>query len=192
MEPHRAVEPIPTTTLVQTKNSSGTYGGSESHNSFTPVNIINRTPVGCPAQCLRATLPVNQLHQAPIKDRRPDSNDHRFKENVRLWVLLDSQLKIINEKTRKMREKKNELSEHICKHIIDNNIKNKIKIKDGEHLAEIKIYDKKEYSALTFGYIESCLKKIIHDEEQVDYVIEFLKENREITSSPDIRKIIEK
>ena len=115
-----------------------------------------------------------------------------FKDNITMWVLLDTQLKTINEKTKKMREKKSELSEYICKYITDNNIKNKIKIKDGEHLAEIRMYDKKEYSALTFGYIESCLKKIIHDEEQVDYVIEFLRENREITSSPDIRKTIEK
>ena len=115
-----------------------------------------------------------------------------FKDNITMWVLLDTQLKTINEKTKKMREKKGELSEYICKYITDNNIKNKIKIKDGEHLAEIRMYDKKEYSALTFGYIESCLKKIIHDEEQVDYVIEFLRENREITSSPDIRKTIEK
>ena len=115
-----------------------------------------------------------------------------FKDNITMWVLLDTQLKTINEKTKKMREKKNELSQNICKYIIDNNIKNKIKIKDGEHLAEIRMYDKKEYSALTFGYIESCLKKLIHDEEQVEYVIEFLKENREITSSPDIRKTIEK
>ena len=118
--------------------------------------------------------------------------DSSLKENITLWVLLDTQLKTINEKTKKMREKKNELSQNICKYIIDNNIKNKIKIKDGEHLAEIRMYDKKEYSALTFGYIESCLKKLIHDEEQVEYVIEFLKENREITSSPDIRKTIEK
>ena len=51
------------------------------------------------------------------------------------------------------------------------------------------MYDKKEYSALTFNYIETCLHKIIHDEEQVDYVIQFLKENREITSSLDIKKM---
>ena len=83
--------------------------------------------------------------------------DSSLKENITLWVLLDTQLKTINEKTKKMREKKNELSQNICKYIIDNNIKNKIKIKDGEHLAEIRMYDKKEYSALNFGYIESCL-----------------------------------
>ena len=127
-----------------------------------------------------------------IVNTKKDSSNQTFKDNITLWVLLDTQLKTINEKTKKMREKKSELSEHICKYITDNNIKNKIKIKDGEHLAEIRMYDKKEYSALTFGYIESCLKKIIHDEEQVDYVIEFLRENREITSSPDIRKTIEK
>ena len=45
----------------------------------TPLNIINRTPKGHPVQCSRATLPENQLYQAPIKDGRPDSNVHRCK-----------------------------------------------------------------------------------------------------------------
>jgi len=115
-----------------------------------------------------------------------------YKNDVALWVLLENQLKTINEKTRKMREKKQEASERICKYIADTQSKHKIKIKDGEQVSELRIYEKKEYSSLTFGYIESCLKKIIHDEEQVDYVIQFLKENREITSSLDIRKITEK
>ena len=116
----------------------------------------------------------------------------RYKNDVALWVLLENQLKTINEKTKKMRGKKQEASERICKYLVDNDIKNKIKIRDGEQLSELKMYEKKEYSSLTFGYIESCLKKIIHDEEQVDYVIQFLKENREITSSLDIRKTTEK
>ena len=44
---------------------------------YTPLNIINRTPKGRPVQCSRATLPENQLYQAPIFDGRPDSNVHR-------------------------------------------------------------------------------------------------------------------
>jgi hypothetical protein len=115
-----------------------------------------------------------------------------FKDDVALWVTLDNQLKVINEKTRKMREMKQAASERICQYIADNNVKNKIKISDGELKAEIKVYEKKEYSPLTFSYVENCLKKIIHDEEQVDYVIQFLKENREITTSPDIRKVLDK
>jgi hypothetical protein len=115
-----------------------------------------------------------------------------FKHDVSLWVTLENQIKVINEKTKKMREMKQAASERICKYIIENNVKNKIKINDGELKAEIKIYEKKDYSPLTFGYIETCLKKIIQDEEQVEYVIQFLKENREITTTPDIRKVLDK
>jgi hypothetical protein len=44
---------------------------------FTSLNIINRTPKGCPAQCLRATLPIYQLYHAPSTRARADSNVHR-------------------------------------------------------------------------------------------------------------------
>jgi len=44
---------------------------------ITPLNIINRTPEGRLVQCSRATLPVNQLYQAPIKDGHSDSNVRR-------------------------------------------------------------------------------------------------------------------
>jgi hypothetical protein len=40
--------------------------------TFTPLNIINRTPKGHQVQCSSATLPENQLYQAPIKDGRPE------------------------------------------------------------------------------------------------------------------------
>ena len=120
----------------------------------------------------------------PLKEE--NSSTQTFKEDITLWALIDSQLTLTNENTKKMRKIKNDASERICKYLIDNKIKNKIKIKCEDQMAEIKMYDKKEYSALSFGYIEACLNKIIHDEEQVNYVIDFLKDNREITSSPDI------
>ena len=118
-------------------------------------------------------------------------NNNALKNDITLWITLENQLKIVHEKTKKMREMKQGASERICNHMkMANGARNKIKIKDGELNAEIRLYDKKEYSPLTFTYIESCLKKIIHDEEQVEYVIQFLKENREVTSSPDIRKVM--
>jgi len=47
--------------------------------SFTPLKIYNGTPEGCLTRDSRATLPINELYQAPIKDGRPDSNLHRCK-----------------------------------------------------------------------------------------------------------------
>uniref|UniRef100_A0A6C0JGY7 Uncharacterized protein n=1 Tax=viral metagenome TaxID=1070528 RepID=A0A6C0JGY7_9ZZZZ len=108
-----------------------------------------------------------------------------FVEDVRKWAMIESQLKIVNEKTRKMRNMKNELSEKICKYIVDNKVSdNKVKISDGE----IRVYDKKEYSPLTFGYIEKSLSNLISDKEKVEYIVAYLKENREITTSPDIKR----
>ena len=108
----------------------------------------------------------------------------QFIEHVKRWATIDSQQKIINEKTKRLREMKNESSEYICKYITDNNIKQKILITDGE----LKIYEKKDYSPITFGYIEKSLAEIIPDKSHVDFIINHLKEKREITISKDIRR----
>jgi len=109
----------------------------------------------------------------------------QFVEDVRKWALIESQLKIVNEKTKKMRNMKNELSDKICKYIIDNKVSdNKVKISDGE----IRVYDKKEYSPLTFGYIEKTLSDLISDKEKVEYIVAYLKEKREITTSHDLKR----
>ena len=105
-------------------------------------------------------------------------------EDVQRWVLIDSQLKIVNEKTKKLRDMKHALTDNICKYMEDKT-QTKIGITDGE----LRIYEKKDYSPLTFGYIETKLTEIIHDKDKVEYIIKYLRENREIKLSKDIRRI---
>ena len=107
-----------------------------------------------------------------------------FVQKIKKWVIIDSQLKIINEKTKKMREMKHELTHQICEYSEKNKIQKKININDGE----LRITEKKEYSPLTFTYIQECLQKIITDNEHVEFIIKYLKENREITITSDIRR----
>jgi len=112
-----------------------------------------------------------------------------FVENVQKWVILDKQLKIIHEKTKDIRETKQQLTEEICTYIKNKNMTNtKIEISDGE----LKMYEKKEYPPLTFTYVEESLAKILSDRSQVDYIIQYLKSNREIKSSVDIRRTYKK
>jgi len=109
-----------------------------------------------------------------------------FIENVKQWAYLDTQIKVVNEKMKKIREKKSLLGENICIYMNENQqLNNKIKITDGE----LRVYEKKEYSPLTFGYIEKQLHKLIQDETKVEYILKYLKENREITISKDIRRV---
>lgn len=109
-----------------------------------------------------------------------------FVQNVQKWVLLDSQLKLVNEKIKVIRENKNTISNEIIEFMNNNNIStSKIKISDGE----LKLYNKKEYSPLTFTYIEKCLAHIIPDKTDVEYILNYLKENRNVKSEIDIRRI---
>ena len=108
-----------------------------------------------------------------------------FTEKVRRWVLLDSQLKIINEKSKTIREEKHGLSSQICQHLENSgNAHRKIMIHDGD----LKVYEKKDYSPLTFAFLEKHLGKIMTDPNQVEYVIQYLKEQREIKTTNDLKR----
>jgi hypothetical protein len=110
---------------------------------------------------------------------------NEFIENIKNWIVLDNQLKIVNEKTKKMREMKNQLNDSIAKYMNESNLsKNKIGISDGE----LRLCEKKEYSPLTYGYIENRLEELITDKAQVQYIIKYLKEKREITTSFEIKR----
>ena len=121
----------------------------------------------------------------------------KFTENVQQWVNIDTQLTILNEKTKKLREHKNRLSDEITNYMKDkiniqpnpkSSIQSKIQISDGE----LRIYNKKEYPPLSFTYVEKCLVDIIPDKSHVEYIINYLKSKREIKEELDIKRVLTK
>ena len=110
-------------------------------------------------------------------------------ENVKKWVFLEARLKLINEKTKEMREMRNRTESDIIRYLEENNMTNrKITITDGE----LKVADKKEYGALTYSYIEECLGKLIPDKSQVDYVIQYIKDNRPVKIVKELKNTANK
>ena len=109
-------------------------------------------------------------------------------EQVKNWVILDQKIQMINEKTKQIRELKSTITTDICDYIKRNNITSNIGISNGE----LRIYDKKDYKPLTFTYVEKCLNEIIKDKTHVEYIIKYLKDNREITVSQDIKRVMQK
>jgi|TARA_B110000285_G_scaffold235562_1_gene318090 hypothetical protein len=109
-------------------------------------------------------------------------------ENVKNWVLLDQKIQTINEKTKQIRELKSKLTSDICDYMKSKNMKSNIGISNGE----LRMYEKKDYKPLTFTYVEKCLREIINDNNHVEYIIKYLKENREVTITPDIKRISSK
>jgi hypothetical protein len=66
--------------------------------------------------------------------------------------------------------------------------KNKIYISNGT----LSFYEKKDYSPLTYSYVEKCLGELIADKKQVDFIIQYMKDHRDIHTVPDIRRNIDK
>ena len=109
-----------------------------------------------------------------------------FEQQIHQWVAIDNQIKIVGDKMKELREKKNDITEHINTHIETTELLNtSIKINDGQ----LKFIKVKETQLLTFKYLETCLSEIIKNKEQVDKIIEYVKNKREIKYVPEIKRL---
>jgi hypothetical protein len=120
-----------------------------------------------------------------ITNNTVDETRTEFIENVKKWNSIDTQIKLVNEKTKKIREMKTYLAVQINEYMKNNNLAS-VKFNGGE----IRVYEKKEYETLTFSYIEECLENLLEDEEQIEFIMEYLRTNREVKTTPEIRKIL--
>ena len=110
----------------------------------------------------------------------------QFSENINKWMLADKQLQLYNEKIKSLRETKAQVCRNIIEYMENKNIaNNKIKFKTGE----LCLHTKKDYSPLTFTYVESCLTKVIDNPSDVQYIMQLLKNNRSVKESQDVKII---
>jgi|UniRef100_A0A6C0DT11 uncharacterized protein YoxC len=108
-----------------------------------------------------------------------------FEEKIQQWVSLDNQLKILNEKAKEIRDKKNNLSENINHYVETNNLSNAVvQISDGK----LKFANTKVTPPLTFKYVEKSLGEIIKNDAQVKQIIDYLKQKREYKIVPEIKR----
>ena len=98
------------------------------------------------------------------------------------WIAVENQLTVLQEKTKTMREWKKKLSDKITEYMQEKNISSKI-LDDGEW----KLQERTEYSTLSFTYVEDCLRDLIPEEDQVDFVMDYLRDHRESTKKIDVK-----
>ncbi len=109
-----------------------------------------------------------------------------FENKLQQWVSIDNQMKDLNEQLRELRDRKNDLNESITNHVENSNLSNAtVQISDGK----IRFVKVKDTQPLTFKYLESCLKEIIKNEEQVNKILEYVKNKREVKYVSEIKRI---
>jgi hypothetical protein len=107
-----------------------------------------------------------------------------IKNMIKQWNALDDKNKQLNMQQRDLRNQKNVLNDKIC-HFMKQRNGSQITIGD----TQIKMVEKKDYSPLTFTYVEECLKTIITGDDNLKYIMKTLKDNREIKLSNELKKV---
>ncbi len=108
-----------------------------------------------------------------------------FEQDMRKWAILDNKIRASNNELKGLRSQKAEVGSSICEFMKTKGLENK-KVDTGDSI--ISFYEKNEYPALTFGYIEKCLGEIISDKDKIAIIIKHLKDKREIKKSNDLRR----
>jgi hypothetical protein len=108
-----------------------------------------------------------------------------FEQNMRKWAILDNKIRASNNELKGLRSQKAEVGSSICEFMKTKGLENK-KVDTGDSI--ISFYEKNEYPALTFGYIEKCLGEIISDKDKIAIIIKHLKDKREIKKSNNLRR----
>lgn len=112
-----------------------------------------------------------------------------FEESVKEWVATDNQMKLYLERIRELRSKRNDITGALITYVEDKHLSHAIiQISDGR----LKFQHTKTTNPLTFRFIEECLHGCIHNEEQVKYIIEFIKSKRVTRNTPDIKRFYNK
>jgi len=107
-----------------------------------------------------------------------------FQENIKKWVSTDSQIKILNDKIKDIKNEKQQLGESIFNFVETNNLsQSTIKISDGK----LKFTQTKQTSPVTLGFLENTLGELF-SEEQTNKIMDHIKSKREVKYSPEIKR----
>ena len=107
-----------------------------------------------------------------------------FQEQIKGWVSLDNQLKILNDKVRVIRDERNNIGEQITNYVETENLQNAtVEISDGK----LKFLNNKVIQPLSFKLLESFLNEIIY-QEQAKTIIKYIKTKREVKNVNDIKR----
>ena len=108
-----------------------------------------------------------------------------FQQNIKSWVEVDNQIKKISDTVKELRERRNNIQDHITSYAEENQLDNAIiEISDGS----LRFNSYKQSSPLTFKYIQKCLNECISDEDTVDKLMNYIKEKREFKYQNGIKR----
>ena len=108
-----------------------------------------------------------------------------FEEQIKSWVNLDNQIRIFNEKLKDLRVQRNNVNEEIINYVETENLNNAtVQISDGK----LRFIETRQTMPLTLKFVKDCLTKCISNETDVEKIMLFIKESRNVKVISDIKR----
>ena len=123
------------------------------------------------------------MNKPPTTNANMSTNN--LEKTIQNWVELDNELKKLNERSKDIRTRKNDVEDKIMTYVEDNNMNNSVvNITDGK----IKFCETKQTAPLTLGFLEKCLSEVIANQSQVKQIVDYIKSKRETKMVPEIKR----
>ena len=112
-----------------------------------------------------------------------------FESNIKRWVSLDNRIKVLSDEAKALREEKSTINDDIGQHIETNQLeKATIQISDGK----LRYVTTKTQSPISLKYLESCLSECIGNTDKVKAIMDYIKENREVKETTELKRYYNK
>ena len=108
-----------------------------------------------------------------------------FSDNIKKWVTIDEEIKRLNIELKNKRNDRSLILNNIIDYKNANNLDGKVIKYNSEMLKFIK---SRQYQAITYDFIKTCLNEIIEDQDQVNFIISYMKEKRSYKNVEDIKR----
>ena len=105
-----------------------------------------------------------------------------IENQLREWVTIDDKLRVMYENIKELRAKKTSLSASIQNNLSTNNTK--LPLGDGH----IKLVNTRINEPLTFAYLDKSLRGIIKNEQQVQIIIDHIKNSRSSKTITELKR----
>ena len=108
-----------------------------------------------------------------------------FDKQIQKWIELDNKLKKINSEIKTTREMKNDLEASIMDVVNNKKLLNtSVATMDGR----LRFIETKISNPLSLTFIEKCLHEIIPNSSQVQHILKYIKDKREIKINSEIKR----
>lgn len=108
-----------------------------------------------------------------------------FDKQIQKWVEMDNKIKKINTELKSSREIKNELETSIMTTVNTKKLLNtSLSLPDGR----LRFVESKTTNPISLTFVEQCLNELIPNKSQVQHILKYMKEKREIKINSEIKR----